>query len=250
MNTQQYKNWLDNITSISNEVNITSAIEKYPYCMLLRLYKALQTKSFEDKSAIAILHPDRKHVSSLFIEKKKDKAILKEVKEEETTTFTHAPNIDTEKIEKEEIIAKAVESTPKKEDPMQILQQRLAELKQNSSSKEEKKEETIIEVTEEILYEPQPSISLDELVEKFNKFPPSVSYNPNDFEDEKNYKDLGKSSLQEKTNIVSETLAELYSSQGAYDKAIKIYEALMAKHPEKNTTFAKLIESLKEKKKS
>ena len=246
MDIQQYKNWLNNPTNISNEITINSIIEKYPYCMLLCLYKAVQTRSFEDKSAVAILHPNRKHVSSLFIEKKKDEVIL----QEEKIRFTSNPSIDTEKIEKEEITAKIVEVTSNQEDPMQILQQRLAELKQGSSTKEGKKEEAIIEVTEETLYEPQPSVSLDELVEKFNKFPPSVSYNPNDFEDEKNYKDLGKSSLQEKTNIVSETLAELYSSQGAYDKAIKIYEALIVKHPEKNATFAKLIESLKEKKKS
>lgn len=242
MNTQQYKNWLNDITTISHKVEITSTVEKYPYCMLFRLYKALQTKSFEDKSSVAILHPDRKHVSSFFVEKKKDEIISQEIKEKP------APSIRVEKV-KEETIAKPVESTPNEEDPMLILQQRLAELQQNSSPKEEKKEEIIIEETEETLYEPQPSVSLDELVEKFNKFPPSVSYNPNDFEDEQNYKDLGKSSLQEKTNIVSETLAELYSSQGAYDKAIKIYEALMVKHPEKNATFAKLIESLKGKKK-
>lgn len=232
MNTQQYKNWLSNPVNTSDEVTINSIMEKYPYCMLFHLYKALQTKSFEDKSALAILHPDRKHVSSFFAEKKEEEV----VQQEEKIKFTPIPT------NKEEIIAKADKSTSNEEDPMQILQQRLAELKQDSSPKEEKKEET--------LYEPQPSVSLDELVEKFNKFPPSVSYNPNDFEDEKNYKDLGKSSLQEKTNIVSETLAELYSSQGAYDKAIKIYEALTVKHPEKNDTFAKLIESLKGKKKS
>jgi tetratricopeptide (TPR) repeat protein len=246
MNIQQYKNWLNNPVNTPDDVRINSVIEKYPYCMSFRLYKALQTKSFEDKSTVAILHPDRKHVSSFFEEKKKEKV----VQQEEKIKFTPTSNIDTEKVEKEKIIAKAIESASNEEDPMQILQQRLAELKQDSSPKEEKKEETIIEVTEGTLYEPQPSVSLDELVEKFNKFPPSVSYNPNDFEDEKNYKDLGKSSLQEKTNIVSETLADLYSSQGAYDKAIKIYEALMVKHPEKNATFAKLIESLKEKKKS
>ena len=254
MNTQQYKSWLDNITNISNEMDITSTIGKYPYCMLFRLYKALQTKSAENKSIVAILHPDRKHLSEFFIEKKKDK---KETAESTPKAKTK-PKIVHETDVKPKVVVKKQEVAPKKEitettqvqekdDLMQILQQRLAELSKESFSVKGTKE---VEVKEEVLYEPKPSVSLDELVEKFNKFPPSVSYNPTDFEDEENYKDLGKSSLQEKTNIVSETLAELYTNQGAYDKAIKIYEALMVKYPEKNATFAKLIESLKDKKKS
>ena len=49
----------------------------------------------------------------------------------------------------------------------------------------------------------------------------------------------------ERTNIVSETLAELYVSQNLYDKALKIYEALVAKYPEKNAIFADRIQELK-----
>jgi hypothetical protein len=215
------------------------------------MYKALQTKSLEDKAMLAILHPDRKKVSEYFIEKKKEKketSKSKEIAEEK-------PKIDQEEVKPIAPVEKKIEKketaepiqVQDQEDPMLILQQRLAELNKETSPL---KESIKVEGDEDTLFEPEPSVSLDELVEKFNKFPPSVSSNFEDFEEGKEYKDMGKSSLQEKMNIVSETLAELYTSQGAYDKAIKIYEALMVKHPKKNATFAKLIESLKEKKKS
>lgn len=51
-------------------------------------------------------------------------------------------------------------------------------------------------------------------------------------------------------NIVTETLANVYKEQGQYDKAIKIYKTLMTRYPEKNSTFATLIEELKQIKNS
>jgi hypothetical protein len=233
MDIQQYKSLLNNITDIPDKVNTNLATEKYPYCMLFRLCKALQTKSDEDKSMVSILHPNRKYLSSLFAEKKK----------------TEKPSLSPSPKEQQHAVSENItenkEENPTKQptDPMSILQQRLEELRQEAAENEK----PVTEV-ENTLYEPQPSVSLDELIEKFNKLSPAVSYKPSDFDDEKVYKDMGKSSLQEKTNIVSETLAELYISQEAYDKAIKIYEALAGKYPEKNAIFAKLIESLKEKK--
>jgi len=45
--------------------------------------------------------------------------------------------------------------------------------------------------------------------------------------------------------FISETLAELYSRQGNYNKTISIYEKLSLKNPEKNIYFASLIEKIK-----
>ena len=58
---------------------------------------------------------------------------------------------------------------------------------------------------------------------------------------------LAKMSLVEKEDFVTETLAEIYSKQGHFDKAIKIYERLILNYPEKNTFFASRIRFLKEK---
>ena len=94
------------------------------------------------------------------------------------------------------------------------------------------------------------SVSLDELIEKFNKNCPKIVCTCEELEEEHAYEDLCKSSVSEKMNIVSETLAEVYVTQKNYDKAIKIYRTLMARYPEKSSTFADLIEKLKDIKSS
>lgn len=60
-------------------------------------------------------------------------------------------------------------------------------------------------------------------------------------------KEMGNLSLVEDDTIVTETLAEIYAKQGKYEKAIKIYELLSLKIPEKKTFFASRIRFLKEK---
>lgn len=98
--------------------------------------------------------------------------------------------------------------------------------------------------------EDKENVSLDELIEKFNTNRLKISCAIGDSEEDHVYEDLCKSSVAEKMNIVSETLANIYKEQGNYDNAIKIYKALMIRYPEKSSTFANLITELKEKKNS
>jgi len=214
MNKEQYTNWIKS-ADVSTILSIAPEIEKYPYCMLFHLIRSIKISTTENKAITAVLHPNRKRLQAMLLQE------FTSIKEKK---------ISTEFQNQKELV--------------EILHKRLAELKETS---DEEKEE--ISTAEEPVYEPQSSVSLDELVEKFNQFPPKVSFNPDNIEDEKQYKDLGRSSVFEKTNIVSETLAELYLKQGATDKAIKIYEALKLKYPEKNATFAKIIKSINDNKK-
>ena len=48
--------------------------------------------------------------------------------------------------------------------------------------------------------------------------------------------------------IVSETLANIFESQGHYDKAIRMYVKLSLRFPEKVSFFAARIKELKSKK--
>jgi len=51
--------------------------------------------------------------------------------------------------------------------------------------------------------------------------------------------------MQEDQNFYTETLADIYAIQGHKNKAIKIYEQLILKYPEKNIYFAAQIKRLK-----
>lgn len=58
---------------------------------------------------------------------------------------------------------------------------------------------------------------------------------------------MAKMSVSENENLITETLARIYVQQGHFKKAIKGYEILQLKFPEKRDYFAALIKELKNK---
>ena len=58
---------------------------------------------------------------------------------------------------------------------------------------------------------------------------------------------VARLSLVDSEEFVTETLANVYVKQGHFSKAIRIYEQLILKNPEKKTFFASRIRFLKEK---
>jgi len=57
--------------------------------------------------------------------------------------------------------------------------------------------------------------------------------------------EIARLSVTENADLVSETLADLLAAQQLYDKAVKMYERLILKFPEKSDYFAAKIEKLK-----
>ena len=84
----------------------------------------------------------------------------------------------------------------------------------------------------------------DELVDRFINSNPRIE--PRKADDNSEPEDISEESTREKPDLVSETLANIYLSQGYYSKAIGIYERLSLKYPEKSSYFATQIEKIEE----
>ncbi|MBE9586699.1 hypothetical protein IM792_19780 [Mucilaginibacter sp. JRF] len=84
----------------------------------------------------------------------------------------------------------------------------------------------------------------DEIIERFIKEEPQIKPPSSDKLDNEN---KAKRSSEDSSELVSETLANIYADQMLYHKAIGIYRKLMLKFPEKSRYFADRIESLEKK---
>jgi hypothetical protein len=157
----------------------------------------------------------------------------------EITTNQNKPIIEEVKpikeveIKKPEITPVAISDADKKAEFQRQLKIRLAEIAQESK-KEEKTINSSINDNEKS--------NKNELIDKFIKEEPRLI--PKNQETINN-EDLSMTSSLDDSEIISETLAQIYEKQGNYAKAILTYEKLSLKFPEKNTYFAAQIENIK-----
>jgi hypothetical protein len=103
------------------------------------------------------------------------------------------------------------------------------------------------EITPKIADLPPPKIARDpgtveSILDKFIRENPSIARPKSEFYSPVN---MAKQSAEESEEIVSETLANIYTKQGLYKKAIIMYEKLGLHYPDKYTYFAGLIEQIK-----
>jgi len=82
-----------------------------------------------------------------------------------------------------------------------------------------------------------------ELIDEFIRKEPSITRVQHTFF---NPVDASRTSIVDDENIISETLAKIFFDQGKFGKAIRIYQKLSLKNPEKSSYFAALILKAKE----
>jgi hypothetical protein len=102
---------------------------------------------------------------------------------------------------------------------------------------------------EELEKTPQPDVpeikrKEDIIIEKFIKEEPQIRPPSIDKLDNEN---KAKKSSEDRNDLVSETLAQIYIDQMLYHKAIATYKKMMLKFPEKSRYFASQIEQLEKK---
>ncbi|KGE14219.1 hypothetical protein [Sphingobacterium deserti] len=83
-----------------------------------------------------------------------------------------------------------------------------------------------------------------EVIERFIREEPQIQPPP---ADQLTMENKARKSSEEQFNLVTETLANIYASQGMYVKAIEVYKKLILRFPEKKSYFATQIKGLEEK---
>lgn len=103
-----------------------------------------------------------------------------------------------------------------------------------------KKEESKLP-SEELGKEPEKSLPIEDLVDRFLKTDPRITPQKAEFYSPGN---VAKLSIADNEEFVSETLAGIYEKQGYFAKAIRVYEKLSLKIPGKSAYFASRIKEL------
>lgn len=163
--------------------------------------------------------------------KKQPEKPQKETETEERDTRTSSPRKSN--LEKDVSVDDYAEEPTKEQKPGQ------SSPKEVSGSQEETEEPNGAEQTAD------EKKSKEELIDTFIQNEPSVKRGNPIFYDPS---EAARQSVMERDDLVTETLAKLYVKQGKVLQAIKIYEKLKLKFPEKSAYFASQIKNIRENK--
>lgn len=105
-----------------------------------------------------------------------------------------------------------------------------------------------INESETDISESEKNANQSKIIEEFLQKNPSLGSPKKELPKEKNV-NLAEQSSHENNSLMTETLAQIYLDQGLYNKAIKAYEILSLKNPQKSSFFAQRIAQIKELKK-
>lgn len=259
--------------------------EKYPYCgdiqmLLTKGYHTVDSINYQNQlKNTAISIPNREALYDLIYKVKLKEEITKEEEQEEVfvSEIDELASIKEQDIEFEEkeeektsineIIKTKEETNDKLEELIlshaigssYVLEEEVPS-KKEEENKVEKVEQPIEEkeiktthhsfyswltpneITEEEVKEEPQKNSINDLVEKFIQSKENEKIKRKEFFSPTN---VAKLSVVETDDFVTETLANIYFEQHMYEKALRAYEKLILKNPEKKTYFASQIKKIK-----
>ena len=250
MDKERLQYIINNPQSINdNDIEMLSSIvAAYPYFTMAQVLLAIGFDLKEDKRQnrqlrlAAAMSPDRNSLRHLLAEskEKKDTCDLPDEfgndeqqatdNRQQTLEDVVIPEIDLNKSQEElsREMALLEEKRKSLDELKYIIEQRIIELEREKE--EVDKEEKILSKTE--------------IIDKFIAENPQISRPKQEFY---NPMVVAQTSVVDKENIISETLATIYLNQGYVEKAISVYQKLSLKNPEKSVYFAELIEKAKNK---
>jgi tetratricopeptide (TPR) repeat protein len=230
MNKELFNGYLKNRDNLTTEAinSLTELVEDFPYCQSARillsavLYKEKDIRYETELTTTAVYAGDRSILRKRIYQIGEQKAqVVLPDEHIETETEEQVTKIEAEETKPTE------EPVPvdKYEELKRIVRERIAQIEKEQEQQSEQQK-------------PLSGKTKTELIDEFIRNEPSISRQKGAFF---NPVEAARSSVVDQENIISETLAKIYMDQGFYKKAIKTYEKLSLKFPEKSAYFAALI---------
>lgn len=243
INKENFIGYLSNPASLNEESQseIIFLANQFPYCHSLQILKLLNFQITADLQYPLQLKIAAINAPNRFILKKHVEAIERYIRNDDTL-YISQPEQSGPTFESSEELTPSGEieqsqdlTNPLTTEPPDFPVIVLPEIDTPYEVKQKP-----IETASHIIVDP---VKKNEIVDHFLTHLPGVIRSKGDFF---NPVDFARHSNLDNESIVTETLAVIYEKQGHFSKAIKIYEILMLRIPEKSSYFAAQIEKIKQ----
>ena len=232
--------WILNSETISH---LNSLVGEFPYCQSARMLLTLnlfkeQNIRYDAELKTTAVYVNSRRILKSHIDKLNTKNVEVVLPDEEVRgqQETKAAQLDEIKVVSDDIPEpqdSLVNSGDEAADILEVRDIVERHIQELESENELRRKNEVIPVKNSI-----PVKAKSDLIDEFIQNQPSISRPKTQFYDPV---DKAKESIVDNEKIVSETLAKIFYDQGHLLKAIKIYQKLSLKFPEKSSYFAALI---------